>query len=271
MRRFDTLGKRKAVLGVIHLAPLPGTPFCNSTFEETRDRALVSAEALVAGGADGCLLQTADRVYSTKNEADPARVAALAVIANAVVAATDDSFQVGVQIMRNAVSASLAAARIARGTFIRVTALVGATRSADGLIESNPVEVAAYRRNIDALGIRVIADIATMHYAWFDGDASMPVAAVARHAVNAGADAVAVSDPDEAAVLGLIDQLRNGGPKVPIILAGHTAHDNAARLLAHADGAFVGRCLEGAGWGSAIEKDRVRAYVEIVRALETGR
>jgi len=27
MRDFATLGKRKAVLGMIHLQPLPGTPF----------------------------------------------------------------------------------------------------------------------------------------------------------------------------------------------------------------------------------------------------
>ena len=27
MRVFETLGKRKAVLGMVHLPPLPGTPF----------------------------------------------------------------------------------------------------------------------------------------------------------------------------------------------------------------------------------------------------
>lgn len=268
MRRFDALGRRKVVLGVVHLAPLPGTPFCSAPFEQTRDRALRSAEALQAGGADGCLLQTADRVYSTGNDADPARVAAMAVVAAAVVAATDESFQVGVQIMRNAVSASLAVATVSQGTFVRATALVGATRSADGLVEAAPRDVAAYRRAIDAAAVRIIADVASMHYAWFGDADAMPAAAVARHAVNAGADAVTLSDADESAMLALIAAVRTGAPGVPIILAGNTTHDNAARMLADADGAFVGRCLERGGWGGPIDEDRVRAYVDTVRALD---
>ena len=62
-------------------------------------------------GADGCLIQTVDRVYSTKDEADYARVAAMAAIVKAVADATRPDFQVGVQIMVNALKASLAVAK----------------------------------------------------------------------------------------------------------------------------------------------------------------
>ena len=34
-----------------------------------------------------------------------------------------------------------------------------------------------------------------------------------------------------------------------------------------ADGAFVGTCLEKAGWGTAVDEERVRAYMEIVSKL----
>ena len=43
---------------------------------------------------------------------------------------------------------------------------------------------------------------------------------------------------------------------------------NAARLMAAADGAFVGTCLERGGWGGQIDVERVKAYVDIVRTLE---
>jgi predicted TIM-barrel enzyme len=33
------------------------------------------------------------------------------------------------------------------------------------------------------------------------------------------------------------------------------------------DGAFVGTCLERSGWGSAIDMERVQAYMEIVNDL----
>ena len=39
MRDFAILGKRKAVLGMIHLQPLPGTPFYkDGSFNQTLDR-----------------------------------------------------------------------------------------------------------------------------------------------------------------------------------------------------------------------------------------
>ena len=267
MKRFDTFGRRKAVLGVIHVAPLPGTPFSALPFDEIRDRVVRSADALMAGGADGCLIQTADRVYSPRNEADPARVAAMTLLTHAVAAATGDAFHVGVQIMRNAISASLAVARLAHGTFVRATALTGLVPSPDGLIEASPLEVAAYRRTLDATAIRIVADVASMHHALAAGMAG-GVAGAARQAINAGADAVALSDPDETTMCRLIADVRNGAPDVPIILAGQTTHENARRLVADADGVLVGRCLERDGWGSAIDVDRVRAYVDIVRSIE---
>ena len=74
MRDFATLGKRRAVLGMIHLQPLPGTPFYKEgSFNQILDTAVQSARALYDGGADGCLVQTVDRIYSVKDESDPAR------------------------------------------------------------------------------------------------------------------------------------------------------------------------------------------------------
>ena len=79
MRDFATLGKRKAVLGMIHLQPLPGTVFyADGSFNQTLETAVKSAQALYRGGADGCLVQTVDRLYSVKDESDPARTTAAA-------------------------------------------------------------------------------------------------------------------------------------------------------------------------------------------------
>lgn len=63
MREFGTLGKRKAVLEMVHLAPLPGTPFHEEgSFGRIVDAAVESACALAVGGADGCLVQTVPRL-----------------------------------------------------------------------------------------------------------------------------------------------------------------------------------------------------------------
>jgi uncharacterized protein len=112
MRTFDTLGKKKVVIGMVHLLPLPGTPFYQEgTMALTLDNAVADAMALYQGGADGCLIQTVDRVYpAAADEADYARVAAIAT--KAVADVTGPEFQIGVQIMLNALKASVAVAKL---------------------------------------------------------------------------------------------------------------------------------------------------------------
>jgi membrane complex biogenesis BtpA family protein len=261
-------GGRKAVLGMVHLKPLPGTPFhTEGSLGRILDDAVRSASALRDGGADGCLIQTVDRVYSVENESDPARVAAMALIVRAVVEATDgDGFRVGVQLMRNAVQASLAVAKVTEASFVRVGTLVGATLTAQGLVQANPLDVMEYRRKINAQDVRIIADADSMHFSWLGG--GRPTGRVAKDAQQAGANAICVSHPDEQRMLDMVASARQSAPAMPVLLAGNTTHENAARLLAVADGAFVGTCLEQDGWGGPIDIDRVKAYVEIVRGLE---
>lgn len=266
MGALDSLGRRKVVLGMIHLDPLPGTPlFEQGSFAETLDRAVESAVALDEGGADGCLIQTVDRVYSAGDDSDPARTAAMALIVRAVADVTGDDFDIGVQMMRNALSASLGVAKVAGGAFIRAGALVGMTLTPQGLVEANPLAAMEYRRKIDGGDIKVIADIDSMQFKWFGGGRS--TARIARDAQVVGADAVALSDPDVDKVLSKIASVRQAVGGLPIVIAGDTDHANAEDLLAAADGAFVGACLEHSGPGAGIDRERVRAYTDIVRRL----
>src|SRR5262245_28822693 len=94
MRTFDMLGKKKVVIGMVHLLPLPGTPFYEEgTMEQTLEKAVADATALYRGGADGCLIQTVNRVYPASDEADYARVAAVAAVTKAVADATSPEFK----------------------------------------------------------------------------------------------------------------------------------------------------------------------------------
>ena len=267
MRNFATLGKRKAVLGMIHLQPLPGTLFYkDGSFNQTLDTAVQSARALYEGGADGCLVQTVERIYSVKDESDPARTTAIGLIVQAIAQATGEEFQIGVQIMRNALKASLGVAKVAGGTYIRAGAVVGMTLTTHGMVEANPLDVMEYRNKINAWDIKVIAEVDSMHFKWFGDPKS--TAEVARAAKHVGADAVSLGDPHEQKTLEMIASVKKAMPDLPVILAGYTNHENAARLLANADGAFVGTCLERGGWGGQIDVERVKAYVDIVRGLE---
>ncbi|GIX47952.1 MAG: phosphoribosylanthranilate isomerase [Candidatus Tectimicrobiota bacterium] len=267
MQRFDSLGRKKVVIGLVHLPPLPGTPFYREgSLAQILEGAVADALALYRGGADGCLVQTVDRVYAAVDDADAARVAAVAVITRAIVEATGPEFAVGVQIMLNALKASLAVAKVCGGAFLRCTALVGATLTAAGLVQANPLDVLTYRACLGAEEIKLIAEVHSVHFRWLGGERS--VAEVARMAVRAGADAVEVAHPDEATNARLVREVKEALPQVPVLLGGYTTHENVARRLAEADGVFVGTCLKAGPGEARVDVDRVRAYVDLVSRLQ---
>ena len=265
MHNFKNLGKKKVIIGLVHLLPLPGTPFYKEGNEQKAlDKAVADAQALEEGGADGCLVQTVDQIYPLGDNADYARVAAMANIVHGVSQATGPDFQIGVQIMWNALNASLAVAKVCGGSFLRCSTLVGATMTPAGVAQSNSIGFHNYRTRLRAEEIALIAEVESMHFQWLYGK---PVAQVADLARRAGANAVEVAHPDEAINAQLVCQIKEKYPDLPVILGGYTNHENAARRLAHADGVFVGSCFEADGWGSRVDSDRVRRYVDIVAAL----
>ena len=266
-RLFHDLGKKKAIIGLVHLGRMPGTPFYEEgTYEDTFEKALRDAKALEEGGATGCLVQTVDRVYPTDDEADYARVVGVAHIVRAIAKETKPDFQIGVQIMTNALKASVAVAKVSGGSFLRCYALVGQTLSSWGMIEAHTLEFLRYRKSIGAEHIKLIAEVEGMHYKWFGEE--KPVQEVARSAFYAGADAVEVAHPDEETNLRQIHDIKAKLPDLPVILGGHTNHENVARRLAKADGAFVGSAFENGNRTSPVDSKLVRDYMDIVRSLE---
>jgi uncharacterized protein len=263
MAAFNWQPGHPVIIGMIHLAPLPGTPLhVEGSLGGIVARAVESALALEAGGADGCLIQTVDRLYTVADDADPARTGALTLVTDAVRRAVGSDFAVGVQMMRNAVRASLAVAHLCGGEFVRATALVGATVSAHGIVIADPLAVMEYRRKIGADGVQIVADVDSMHFQWLGG---RDTGEVARAAQGVGAAAVAVGHPDTRRSLELIRSVRRTAPGLPVILAGWTNHGNAAEMTAVADGAFVGGCFEDAE--RRIDQAAVARYVEIARSL----
>jgi BtpA family protein len=150
------------------------------------------------------------------------------------------------------------------GSFIRCTALVGATVSAAGMVEAHPHEFLKYRAGIGAQQIKLIAEVHSRHFRWL-GETS--TADIARMASRVGAAAVEVAHPDEAVNARLVREIKQSMPHLPVILGGHTTHDNVARRLAEADGVFVGACLKTERWDGRVDIERVRTYVDIVARL----
>lgn len=262
MLTFDK--NRKLVVGLSHLLPLPGTPFHEpGNLEKSVQKAVADSLALQRGGADGCLLQTVDKVYPRGDDTDYARVSAMTVIAHEVRQAVGPDFLLGVQLMWNCVTPSLAVAKVCGADFIRCTAMVGATPSPFGTVEADPLKVQSYRKQLGAQDITMIAEISGYHFAQ-GGDADLgSLKQLAWNARMVGADALEIVHKDEETNNRMADAISKMG--MPVVLGGGTDLSNVKRRLSHADMALVGSCFEGGKWGGPIVEEIVREYVGLAR------
>lgn len=267
MTIFDNLGKKKLIFGLIHLKPLPGTPlFKEGNMELALQKAIKDAGALYRGGADGCLVQTVDKIYPADDDADYARVAAIAVITHEVIKATGPEFKVGAQIMWNCITPSLGVAKATGAVFTRATALIGSTESPYGMVYGNPLKVANYRKLIGAEDVGLIAEIEGYHFK--GGVEPTPIGQRARMAMNLGANAIEVMARDEETNNRMVADIKAVSKDIPVILGGGTDLENARRRLKDANGALVGSCFEGHNWGGNIDEQIVREYMGIIRDME---
>ena len=139
---------------------------------------------------------------------DPLRTALLTQLMTGLREIVPDAFELGVQVMRNSVEESLAIARVAGCGFVRATALIGATLSASGWVTPNAAAIMRYRDAIDAWGVRLYADIASVHNTWANDDLPQ----LAGRAVTAGADGVVVGLPDLEVTVDMLTRLRTAKP-----------------------------------------------------------
>ena len=82
---FNKFPGEKLVIGLLHIKAMPGNPYYKDGFlEQSVELAVKGALALKNGGAHGCLIQGTENVYSVNDDADPARVATMAIVTSKV-------------------------------------------------------------------------------------------------------------------------------------------------------------------------------------------
>ena len=179
-------------------------------------------------------------------EAGRETIAVMTAVTRELVAASR-GLPVGIEILLNDPEASLAVALAAGASFIRTDYFVDEmTRPEHGVMRIAPEAVIAYRAAIGAESVLVLADV-QVKYA--EMVRPRPLAESARIAREAGADAIVVSgtrtgeppSPDE------LRSAQAGARGCPVLVGSGLAPDNAAALLASADGAIVGTSLMTGG------------------------
>ena len=180
----------RALIGVIHVAALPGTPASALKPAEIAEAAAEEARIYERAGFHGLLIEnTHDRPY-LKAGAGPEIAAAMTAIGIAVRRAS--GLPLGVQVLAGANECAMAAAHACGASFVRVEGFVFAHVADEGIIEACAGSLLRYRRTIGADHVRVFADVKKKHSAHAI-TADVDLAETARAAEFFQADGVIVS------------------------------------------------------------------------------
>src|SRR2546426_1493294 len=154
-------GVKRALIGVVHLQALPGTPANKFDVATIKSIAVDEAAIYHETGFHGILIEnTHDRPY-LKRSVGPEIVAAMSVVGAEVRRAV--ALPLGVQVLAGANASALAVALASDASFVRVEGFVFAHVADEGLIESSAGSLLRYRRAIGANRVRVFADIKKKH------------------------------------------------------------------------------------------------------------
>ena len=257
------LGVNKAVIGMVHLRALPGSPRWAGSMEAVVQAALADARALADGGADALLVENYGDMPFTTGRVDSATVAGMAVVIGEIKRAV--TLPIGVNVLRSDALSALAVAAAVGGRFVRVNVHVGAVVADQGILESGAYDSLRYRRLL-GLDIRILADVQAKH--------GMPLAPIpleqeARDCVSRGlADGLVVSGAatGEPTPMNDLKRVRGAVPHVPLLVGSGATPETAAALLSIADGLIVGTAVKRDGiLANPVDPGRVRQLVEAAR------
>lgn len=257
---MSDLLRRRPLIGMVHLPPLPGSPRGELSLDEVIDIALDEARILEDAGLDGLIVENVGDTPFFRETVPPATVAAMGVIVREVRRQTD--LAVGANLLRNACLEAMSIASLVGADFIRCNVVIGAYVTDQGLIQGCAAELARLRRTLDH-DVAVLADVHVKHAApLFD----VPIEdAAADLAERGGADAVIVSgarspDPPSLERVRAVREVVDA----PVLIGSGVSLANVADYYAASDGVLIGETdfkVDGT-WGGRSDG---AAYAEAVR------
>ena len=256
-------GNKKAVIGMIHLQALPGTPKYAGNINQIVQKALDEARTYQQAGIDALMIENMHDVPYTKNDVGHEISSLTAIIAYLIKQKT--GLPLGIQILAGANKAALAAALSAGADFIRAEGFVFGHLADEGYIDSQAAELLRYRKQIGAEHIAIFTDIKKKHSS-HALTADLDITEMA-HAVEFFlSDGLIVTgmhtgDTADLNELKKVKKVTN----LPVLVGSGVNLDNVTDYMAVADALIIGSYFKKDGyWANDVDGDKVRALMKKV-------
>lgn len=263
--------KNRALLGMVHLDALPGTPGSRFSVERIARQAADEARVLMDAGFDGVIIENmhdAPYVHAGVHGAHgPEIVAAMTRAALAVRSAAPGT-TMGVQVLSGGNREALAIALAADAQFIRCENFVFAHVADEGLLErAEAGPLLRSRKQIGAERVRVFCDIKKKHASHaITADVSLADAVHAAEFFRADGVIITGTATGRATDVQDVAEAR-GATRLPVLVGSGVTPDTVGELFeAGADALIVGSFIKrGGAWANPIDAKRCRAMVRAAR------
>lgn len=248
------------LIGMVHLAPLPGSPRWAGSMDTVVARALDDARALADNGIDALLVENFNDVPFAPGRVEPVTVASMTVVAAAIRHAVP-ALPLGINVLRTDARSALGVACAVGAGFIRVNVHAGAVLADQGILQADAYATLRDRRLLGA-DVKIFADVQPKHAAPLaPADLEQEAHDLVHRAL---ADGVVVSGKATGlpTALGDLKRVRAVLPGVPLLVGSGVTPESIGELLAVADAAIVGTALKRDGEVSnPVDPGRVRRLV----------
>ena len=254
-------GRKCAIIGVVHVLPLPGSAGFRGSMEEILGGVLEDALTYKEEGVDALLVENMHDAPYLKGYVDPETTAAMTVVANAV--KYECMLPVGIQILAGANLEALGVAVATGLDFIRVEGFVFAHVGDEGMQESCAPQLIRRRALLKSERIKIFADIKKKHSAHAITQ-DVGLVETARTAEFFGADGVVITGRMTGAPAN-VEEVKDARLAVlgRVLVGSGITPDNVHLYSPYCDAVIVGSALKyGGTWRNHVDPERVRLLVE---------
>ncbi len=254
---------KRALVGMVHVQALPGTPRGKLSIEAICKAAVSEAQVLAEAGFDALIVENMhDRPY-VHGVKPPEIVAAMTRVCAEVAAAAGKLVR-GVQILSGGNKEATAVAAATSGSFIRCENFVFSHVADEGLlVEAEAGSLLRFRKSIGAEGVKVFADIKKKHASHaMTSDVSLAEAAEGAEFFGAEGLIVTGTATGKPTAFGDVTTVRKA-TKLPVLVGSGVQPDQVKPLFdAGADALIVGSWIKKDGvWTNPVDSARCAKLV----------
>lgn len=268
--KFDELerifGTRKPIIGMVHLAPLPGSPRHDGmSMKEIADKALADARLLRTAGVNGAIIENFGDVMFFKKV--PAETIAAMTYVSAIIAHEVPGLTLGMCVLQSDAIASMAIANTIGAKFIRVPYYTETYVVDTGLMDSIAAETLRYRKFLNA-DVKIFADVHIKHGYPIS---QRPIGEAAADTEHRGlADAILVTGIATGAKTKVDDvkEVKEAVKYTPVFVASGVDEKNLPLYKNYADGAILGTHIKfDEDTEAPIDPQKLSAFMKVARSV----